>query len=54
MIIIIVKLIIKKLTDNKRRIYKRFRKMVHSVHYYDSIIVLELCKDIEEPMTSFR
>lgn len=44
----------KKLTDDDKRIYKRFRKMVHSVHYYDSIIVLELCKDIEEPLTSFR
>lgn len=34
--------------------YMNFRKRVKSVHYYDSVIVLELYKDEKAPVTSIK
>lgn len=43
-----------KLNSKENEIYSKFRKMINSVHYYDSIIVLELNKDHKKPMATVR
>ena len=42
----------KKIKPELEKIYKEFRENVNSVHYYDSIIVLEFNKDKNIPMAS--
>jgi len=45
---------IKKLNEKEDKIYSKFRRMIHSVHYYDSIVVLELNKDDKPPQATVR
>ena len=42
----------RKLTKKYAEIYKKFRTSIHSVHYYDSVVVLELNKDDEIPVAT--
>lgn len=44
----------KKLNEKDEEIYKKFRRRIQSVHYYDSVIVLELDKDDEIPVATVR
>ena len=44
----------KKLNKEEDKIYRKFRRMIHSVHYYDSIVVLELNKDDKPPEATVR
>ena len=41
-----------KLNEKDKKIYKKFRQKIQSVHYYDSVIVLEINKDIDAPTNS--
>ena len=44
----------KKLNEKEDKIYCKFRKMIHSVNYYDSVIVLEFNKDDEHPRHTMK
>jgi len=44
----------KMLNTKEDEIYNKFRRMIHSVHYYDSIVVLELNKDDKPPEATVR
>ena len=44
----------KKLNEKDEEIYKKFRRRIQSVHYYDSVIILELDKDDEIPVATAR
>ena len=44
----------KKLNKKDAEIYEKFRRKIHSVHYYDSVIVLELNKDDKIPVATVR
>lgn len=41
-------------TQKDAEIYKKFRRRIHSVHYYDSVVVLELNKDDEISVATVR
>lgn len=45
---------LKMLDEKEDKIYNKFRRRINSIHYYDSIIVLELNRDDTIPTKSIR
>lgn len=45
---------IKEDLQEKKQLYEKFRRTTDSIHYYDSVIVLEKKIDLHEPTASFR